>query len=115
MGADNTRQSIDDLYRDPMNLVWGMGSIVGLFAGIYFSREFATLAREQLNKRLGRPSLVRRTSRKSLLGDIFRGIVHGLRSCCGCAKRADAVFDDVVLSAELNRQVMRLANAARTA
>merc|ERR1711966_190505 len=28
--VDNTRQSIDDLYRDPMNLLWGLGSIVGL-------------------------------------------------------------------------------------
>jgi len=113
--VDNTRQSIDDLYRDPMNLLWGIGSIVGLFAGIYFSREFATLAREQLNKRLGRPSLVRRTSRKSLLGDIMRSTKKSLRRCCGCALRDDAVFDDVVLSPDLQKQVMRLANAARTA
>merc|ERR1719421_294020 len=98
-----------------MNLAWGVGSLVALFTGIYLSREMATLLREQLNKRLGKPSLVRRTSRKSLLGDIKRAFWRIFRRCCGCPIRPEKVFDDVILTAEMQKQIMRLANAARTA
>jgi len=49
-----------------------MGTIVVLFVGVYFTREMAILLREQLNKRLGRPSLVRKTSRVTYLGELFK-------------------------------------------
>jgi len=58
---------------------------------------------------------VRRTSRRSLLGDMFRAIFRVMRRCCGCPLRPERVFDDVILTPDMQRQVMRLANAARTA
>merc|ERR1719353_713822 len=93
--VEQARGMVKELYGQPENLAWGVGSLVALFAGIYLAREMSTLLREQLNKRLGRPSLVRRTSRRSLIGDIGRAFKRIFRRCCCCGRcpvRPEKVF-----------------------
>lgn len=99
------------LYSSPQNLLLAIGSIVSAMGGVYLCREMAILAREQLNKRLGRPSLVRSTNRRGLCQQLWIGLLRllRLRAKHGCE------FDDVVLHPDLQKQVMRLAAATRSA
>eukprot|EP00746_Dinoflagellata_sp_MGD_P008558 gnl/MRDRNA2_/MRDRNA2_117148_c0_seq1.p1 gnl/MRDRNA2_/MRDRNA2_117148_c0~~gnl/MRDRNA2_/MRDRNA2_117148_c0_seq1.p1 ORF type:complete len:642 (+),score=158.78 gnl/MRDRNA2_/MRDRNA2_117148_c0_seq1:93-2018(+) len=109
--AEIVQRWIHALYGEPKNLAMGIGSIVALFAGIYVCREMATLLREQLNKRLGRPSLVRSTSRKGFMQVAWTGFLRLLRLK---AKHGEE-FNDVVLHPHLEQQIMRLAKATQQA
>ena len=108
--AGIVRDWLASLYGAPENIGIAVGSIVLLAAGIYFVREAAILAREQLNKHLGKPSLVRMTSRRGRLSDLM---VWVRRVFMG--DKGGREFDDVVLSKDLFSQIKRLANATKTA
>ena len=97
-------------YENPYQLAYAVAFCAAVAAAIYIARELAILLREQLNKRLGRPSLVRHTSRKSMMGDFFRfwGRI------CRLYKTGHQ-FDDVVLKQSLENQILRLAKATQGA
>lgn len=86
-------------------------TIIVVFVGVYFTREMAILLREQLNKRLGRPSLVRRTTKRTRLGEVFGFIKRML----WLGKKHGSEFSDVVMHKKLEDQIFRLANATRNA
>eukprot|EP00927_Polykrikos_kofoidii_P037169 TRINITY_DN31344_c0_g1_i1.p1 TRINITY_DN31344_c0_g1~~TRINITY_DN31344_c0_g1_i1.p1 ORF type:complete len:888 (-),score=206.07 TRINITY_DN31344_c0_g1_i1:161-2824(-) len=109
--AEIARQWVANLYGSPYNLMLGLGSIIAALAGAYFSREMAILLREQLNKRLGRPSLVRSTNRRDFMQELRIGFLRFLRM----APPKGAEFSDVVLHPKLHQQVMRLADATQSA
>jgi len=100
-----------NVYSSPSNLLMGIGSIICCVGGVYLMREMAVLLREQLNKRLGRPSLVRKTNRKTFFTEASTWVLRKLR----LKKQHGAEFDDVVLHPKLQEQVMRLADATRSA
>eukprot|EP00391_Amoebophrya_sp_Ameob2_P006394 CAMPEP_0178991398 /NCGR_PEP_ID=MMETSP0795-20121207/5505_1 /TAXON_ID=88552 /ORGANISM="Amoebophrya sp., Strain Ameob2" /LENGTH=1148 /DNA_ID=CAMNT_0020683101 /DNA_START=650 /DNA_END=4096 /DNA_ORIENTATION=+ len=102
------------LYGSSQNMMYALVSFLAVMVGVYFTREMATLLREQLNKRLGRPSLVRITSKKTRLGETWR-LLKNVLTCCLCRKRAGHEFDDVVLHKRLEDQIFRLANATKNA
>jgi len=102
---------ITSVYSSPQNLLLAIGSIVACVGGAYLCREMAILLREQLNKRLGRPSLVRKTNRRGTLQQIWIGLLRLLR----LRAKHGSEFDDVVLHPHLKHQVMRLAEATRSA
>jgi len=102
---------VSTLYSSPQNLAWAIGSIVACVGGVFLAREMAVLLREQLNKRLGRPSLVRSTNRRGTLQQFWLGLLRLLR----LAKPHGSEFSDVVLHPKLHQQVMRLADATRSA
>mmetsp|Transcript_89155 Transcript_89155/g.195354 ORF Transcript_89155/g.195354 Transcript_89155/m.195354 type:complete len:858 (+) Transcript_89155:162-2735(+) len=102
---------VESVYTSPTNLGLAIGSIISCIAGAYFAREMAILLREQLNKRLGRPSLVRKTNRRSYFSEASTWFLRLLR----LKKPHGAEFDDVVLHPKLHQQVMRLADATRSA
>jgi ATPase family AAA domain-containing protein 3A/B len=94
---------VKNLYSSPENLFIAIGSIVGLVAGIYVAKEGAQLLREDIGRRLGKPDLVRQTSRKrNFLW--FRSSLP-----------ADEPFKDVVMSDEFRAELVRLARATRSA
>jgi len=99
------------VFRSPANLALGIGSIIVAVGGVYLMREMAVLLREQLNKRLGRPSLVRTTNRRGMLQGAWIGLLRLLR----LREKHGSEFDDVVMSPKLHQQVMRLADATRSA
>mmetsp|Transcript_40641 Transcript_40641/g.91683 ORF Transcript_40641/g.91683 Transcript_40641/m.91683 type:complete len:828 (+) Transcript_40641:49-2532(+) len=109
--ADIILSWITAVYSSPQNLMLAIGSVVVAIAGVYLAREMAILLREQLNKRLGRPSLVRSTNRRGTMQSLWIGLLRLLK----IRKPHGAEFDDVVLHPDLHQQVMRLADATRSA
>jgi len=82
------------VFTSTYNLGLLIGSIVACLGGIYLVREMAILLREQLNKRLGRPSLVRMTNRRGTFQQIGIALLRLLRlrpphgERVACARRA---------------------------
>jgi len=114
-GIKATAQIIKDwvatLYGSPKNLAVAIGSTIIALAGVYLAREMAILLREQLNKRLGRPSLVRSTNRRGMIQEFRTWFLRLLR----LKPPHGSEFSDVVLHPKLHAQVMRLADATRSA
>uniref|UniRef100_A0A7S1AZ88 AAA+ ATPase domain-containing protein n=1 Tax=Noctiluca scintillans TaxID=2966 RepID=A0A7S1AZ88_NOCSC len=109
--ADIVFSWITMFYGSPQNLLLGLGSIVVALGGVYFLREMAILLREQLNKRLGKPALVRSTNRRGTLKQLYTGFLRLLRF----RDSHGSEFNDVVLHPKLQQQVMRLAESTRSA
>eukprot|EP00400_MALV-I_sp_L67-5_P000205 gene205-653_t len=108
--ASTISQWFGNFYQNPKQVFYGIAMVAAAAACIYLARELAILLREQLNKRLGRPSLVRQTNRKTMMGDVARffGRIFGLY-------RTGHQFDDVVLNDRLSKQILRLAKATQGA
>jgi len=102
---------VSGIYRSPQNLLLAIGSIIVCLGGVYFAREMAVLLREQLNKRLGRPSLVRSTNRRGMFQQLWLWLLRLVR----LRPPAGSEFSDVVLHPTLHQQVMRLADATTSA
>jgi ATPase family AAA domain-containing protein 3A/B len=94
---------IKELYSNPDNLILGIGSILAIALGIYASREGAQLVREEISRRLGKPDLIRVTSRRGIFSDLLRRNVS----------EAEA-FSGVVLNPDLMDQIKRLAMATKS-
>lgn len=109
--ADIVFSWITMFYGSPQHLLLGLGSIVVALGGVYFMREMAILLREQLNKRLGKPALVRSTNRRGTLTQLYTGFLRLLRF----RDFHGSEFNDVVLHPKLHQQVMRLAESTRSA
>lgn len=109
--AEIAKSWIASVYGSPQHLLLAIGSIIFCLGGVHLAREMAILLREQLNKRLGRPSLVRSTNRRGMLQQLWRGLLRLLR----LRAPHGAEFSDVVLHPKLHQQVMRLAEATRSA
>lgn len=109
--ADIITSSISGVFKSPFRLMLGIGSIITVMGGVFLTRELAILLREQLNKRLGRPSLVRMTNRRGYLQLFWLGLLRLLR----IRGPRGSEFNDVVLHPQLKEQVMRLADATRSA
>ena len=68
---------------DKSHLAMGVGAAIALAAGVYFARESISFVRVQIEKSLGKPSLLRETSRAGRFGsrtatsksDFLRGVV----------------------------------------
>eukprot|EP00929_Paragymnodinium_shiwhaense_P017883 TRINITY_DN12770_c0_g6_i1.p1 TRINITY_DN12770_c0_g6~~TRINITY_DN12770_c0_g6_i1.p1 ORF type:complete len:924 (+),score=268.11 TRINITY_DN12770_c0_g6_i1:62-2773(+) len=102
---------VTSLYSSPQSLMTAIGSIVATLAGAYLAREMAILLREQLNKRLGRPSLVRSTNRRGTIQELRLFVLRLFR----LIPPKGSEFSDVVLHPRLQQQVMRLADATASA
>ena len=98
---------IKTLYANPENLLLGIGSIIALVGGVYVAKESAQLAREEISRRMGKPELVRVTSRKSFFFSNFFLIFFKNKE-----SQKDP-FQDVVLNEKLMGQIKRLAAATR--
>jgi hypothetical protein len=91
-----------------------VAAVVCIALGVYSTREAAVLLRSELQRRLGRPSLVRETTQRSWLVAAAAALLRTL--CCRGAdarvQRADA-FADVVLRGELADTLRELAVSSR--
>jgi ATPase family AAA domain-containing protein 3A/B len=94
-----------NVYSNPETLMLVIGSILGLVAGVYVAKEGAQLTREEIGRRLGKPELVRVTSKNSSFFSNFFSKKKELKDA----------FSDVVLPADLADQIKRLAVATRAA
>jgi ATPase family AAA domain-containing protein 3A/B len=101
---------LKSLYGSVENLSMVIGSVVALAIGVFMAREGSILLREQLNKHLGKPSLVRFTSRKTRI-DLWMAKIKLFLF----GKKESDTFNQVVLEKNLFGQIQRLANATKTA
>ncbi|KAK1933690.1 ATPase family AAA domain-containing protein 3 [Phytophthora citrophthora] len=106
---DNLGQGISVLLADKEKLIKFVGGFVALAAGIYLSREIIRIVGKLIEQRLGKPSLVRETSRSSgafgFLSALFRR---------KSAKGQDELAD-VVLRSALETRVFEIARSTRNA
>lgn len=109
--ADIAAKWVSSVYGSPWHLALGIGSVIAAMGGVYLMREMSILLREQLNKRMGRPSLVRSTNRRGFTQQAWLFLLRLLRLRGGKGSE----FNDVVLHPKLRQQVMRLADATRSA
>lgn len=106
---DNLGQGATVLLSDKEKLTKFVGGFVALAAGIYLSREAIRIAGKLIEQRLGKPSLVRETSRSSGLW----GFVSGLFTLWRSHKHKKDELADVVLSSWLETRVLEIAKSTR--
>lgn len=107
---DNIGQGAMVLLSDKEKLTKFIGGFVALAAGIYLSREIIRIAGKLIEQRLGKPSLVRETSRSSGLWGFLRGLFAFWKK----NKNKDELAD-VVLSSWLETRVLEIAKSTRNA
>ncbi|KAF1313615.1 Atpase family aaa domain-containing protein 3, partial [Globisporangium splendens] len=106
---DNLGQGAVVLLSDKEKLTKFVGGFVALAAGIYFSREAIRIIGKLIEQRLGKPSLVRETSRGSGLWGFFRTFF----SYWSRLKGKKNEIADVVLHASLETRVLEIARSTR--
>ena len=87
-----------------------VAAVVSVALGTYASREFVTLVRSELQRRLSQPKLVRETSRQgalSSLASFVASLVPVLR------REQEDGFKDVVLQPALDKALRTLAVSSR--
>jgi SpoVK/Ycf46/Vps4 family AAA+-type ATPase len=113
----------NDVIFNPTKLGRFIGSLIALAAGVYAVRDFSRVAADEFAKRLGKPSLIRETSRQ--IG-VFGMAVKAVRQCFQFVKHLVTtgqfgvpedmeLFDDVVLNQNLRGRVDELARSTRYA
>ncbi|GLD97775.1 hypothetical protein PINS_up006472 [Pythium insidiosum] len=116
---DNLGQGASVLLQDRDRLAAVVGGIVALALGVYVSREVVRVVGKLVEQRLGKPSLVRETSRGA-------GVWGFVRSALGLQRlswwwsssskpHADDALDDVVLREALDTRVREIATSVRNA
>ncbi|KAF0709370.1 Aste57867_5960 [Aphanomyces stellatus] len=104
---DNLGTGFLVLISDTEKLMHFVGTIVAIAFGVYFTREAIRICGRMLEQRMGKPSLVRETSRQSgfwgWLRSLFQAPV-GLES-----------FQDVVVHSTLETRLLALAKSTRNA
>lgn len=106
---DNLGQGIAVLLADKQKLIKFVGGFVALAAGIYLSREVIRIVGKLIEQRLGKPSLVRETSRSSGAFGFLSALFHRKT-----AKGQDELAD-VVLRNALETRVFEIARSTRNA
>lgn len=108
---DNLGQGAMVLLSDKEKLTKFVGGFVALAAGIYVSREAIRIIGRVIEQRLGKPSLVRETSRSSGLWGFFRSLFAWFWR----SPKGKNVLADVVLHASLETRVFEIAKSTRNA
>ncbi|EEY68689.1 uncharacterized protein PITG_19005 [Phytophthora infestans T30-4] len=106
---DNLGQGIAVLLADKQKLIKFVGGFVALAAGIYLSREAIRIIGKLIEQRLGKPSLVRETSRSSGAFGFLSALIRRKH-----AKGPDELAD-VVLRSSLETRVLEIARSTRNA
>jgi ATPase family AAA domain-containing protein 3A/B len=105
------------LLGDKKKLYSAVGSIISMAAGIYVVREMSRIVGAQVEKRLGKPSLVRETSRSSGIAPLVWGFLDLFSFLLWWRTRKDisSAFKDVVLKEVLEERVRGLALSTKNA
>ncbi|RLN72313.1 hypothetical protein BBJ28_00020440 [Nothophytophthora sp. Chile5] len=106
---DNLGQGVAVLLADKQKLTKFVGGFVALAAGIYLSREVIRIVGKLVEQRLGKPSLVRETSRSSGAWGFVRALFRR-NSAKGQNELADVVLRDA-----LETRVFEIARSTRNA
>jgi ATPase family AAA domain-containing protein 3A/B len=85
-----------------------------LATGIYTSREVAQLCRVIIESTLGKPKLIRETTRKSLPYQLLSNFIDSCMRCHGLQreKSMENCFSDVALESDLKNKVLSIASSS---
>lgn len=108
--------------KNPREVITFIGYACLMATAIFVAKETSRLIRSIIEATLGKPQLIRETTRKQLLWALFTYIAQ-LVSCltpwlnnsrCG-SSLVDESFDDLILPEELKERVLSLAHSAKNA
>ncbi|KAJ0410883.1 hypothetical protein ATCC90586_004404 [Pythium insidiosum] len=111
---DNLGRGATVLLQDRDRLAAVVGGLVALAAGVYVSREVVRVVGKLVEQRLGKPSLVRETSRGTGVWGFLRSAL-GRRARWAGDSEMDGALDDVVLRDALDTRVREIATSIRNA
>ena len=94
---------ISQLFGNFENLAVAIGSLLVVVAGVFIAKEGSGLLRQEIARRLGKPDLIRESSRKGFFSYFFAKI------------STKNEFNDVVLNTRLMEHIRRLAMATKSA
>lgn len=99
--------------KNPGQVLLCIWYIALLATGIYTAREVAKLCRVVLEQALGKPKLIRETTRKSVLYQGFESLLVILMELLNVAIQIDQedAFHDVVLENDLKQRILSIATA----
>uniref|UniRef100_A0A803Y9V8 ATPase family AAA domain containing 3A n=1 Tax=Meleagris gallopavo TaxID=9103 RepID=A0A803Y9V8_MELGA len=97
------------IYIDPMPSLWKVAGLTLLAVGVYSAKNATAVAGRYIEARLGKPSLVRETSRITVLEALKHPIKVGKR----LTSKAQDALEGVVLSPQLEARVRDIAIATR--
>eukprot|EP00814_Leptocylindrus_danicus_P021917 CAMPEP_0116024260 /NCGR_PEP_ID=MMETSP0321-20121206/12198_1 /TAXON_ID=163516 /ORGANISM="Leptocylindrus danicus var. danicus, Strain B650" /LENGTH=937 /DNA_ID=CAMNT_0003495931 /DNA_START=987 /DNA_END=3801 /DNA_ORIENTATION=- len=119
---DNLAQSLSSAAKNPKQVLIFIGHLALLSTALFTAREAARLCRAIIEAAIGRPKLVRETSRKSmfltyacLIQDKIFSIIGSKRSKKSISDRCEKEFEDLILSDDLKERVVTFAKAASKA
>jgi len=112
-----------EFLNNPRDVLMVVGYFAACATGIYLAREMAVLARAVLESLLGKPKLVRETTKRGFISGWARRLVEGFAGAAGIGamnadeilKYCEEVFSDVILEGELKQRVVSLAMSAKKA
>jgi ATPase family AAA domain-containing protein 3A/B len=102
-----------DLVEQPMRLAYLLAIVLGVFAAYYAIKEGVALLRAVVQARLGRPSLVRETSMGLALPLVLTWSYWLPERTSTGIRRAQGLFEDIILSEHDKGSVVNLAVATR--
>lgn len=109
--------SLSNAVNKPKEVLTFVGYICLLVSSIFFARETSKLIRSIIESFIGRPQLVRETTRKSIPWSLLAYVK--LLVCPWQSKRdtksIEETFSDLILPQELKTRVVELAHSARNA
>lgn len=109
--------SLSNAVSKPKEVLTFVGYICLLVSSIFFARETSKLIRSIIESFIGRPQLVRETTRKSMLWSLlaYAKLLFLPWRSKRDTKAIDETFSDLILPLELKTRVVELAHAARNA
>jgi len=107
--------------KNPKKAFMFIAYISSLALAFHVAREAAKLCRSLIESTIGKPKLLRETSRKSMMIEIIQSLIHGIfvylydrKTMDDLARQScEEVFDDVILPPQLKDRVISLAKSAR--
>lgn len=112
--------SLSAAAKNPRQVFTVIGYICLLTSAIFLAREMSRLIRSIIEATLGKPQLIRETTRKTMPWSLFSYIAQLVSYLNPWANRSGSSqiedeFDDIVLPKELKKRVLDLAHSARNA
>ena len=109
-----------DAVKNPKQVLTFIGYTCLLMSAIFLAREMSRLIRSIIEATIGKPQLIRETTRKTMPWSLFSCIAQLVSYLCPWTYRNSCTtieesFDDLILPQELKERVIDLAHSARNA
>lgn len=116
---DNFASSFKTIIENPKQVMIFVGFVILGFSGIYFAREFAKFIRLVIESTIGKPKLIRETTRTSYFKSLFLGIREYYQDLTSCnnsnTDEVESYFQDLILPHNLKTRIVNLSKSSQKA